>query len=316
MNTRHLVEPEALELIERSARPSLSVDTLAGVRKFADALFTNDTQSDVEDVIVRLLDIPGPAGAPRIPLIIYAPREQARPLAALLHLHGGGFVAGSAEAEASWSMWLTHELQCVVVAPNYRLAPETPHPGPVEDCYAALAWLRANAHSLNVDTERVGVCGGSAGGGLAAAVALLARDRRKLRLRFQCLLYPMLDDRTGTASDANPFAGEFVWTAADDAFGWSALLGHAPGGTHVSPYAAPARAVDLTDLPPAYIWVGALDLFVDECIEYARRLQRAGVPTELHVYPGVTHGNILCETAPSTRWCRAEILRVLRVALQ
>jgi len=202
-----------------------------------------------------------------------------------------------------------------VVAPNYRLAPETPHPGPIEDCYAALAWLHQNAVSMDVDINRIGVFGGSAGGGLAAALALLARDCGEYPLSFQCLLYPMLDDRTGTTKATNPYAGEFVFTAADNAFCWRALLGHAPGGAEESAYAAPARAASLTGLPPAYIWVGALDLFVDECLEYGRRLLRSGVPTELHVYPGVTHGNILCEAAPSTRYCRAETLRALRNAL-
>lgn len=316
MRTRHLVEPEAWGLIEQLARPPLSRERLAEVRKFSETLLSEDLPDSGGDVVVRHIAIPGPSGAPDVPLTLYVPRQQQpRRIAALLHVHGGGFIAGSSEAESAWSIWLARELQCAVAAPNYRLAPETIHPGPVEDCYAALDWLHANAASLNVDPKCIGVFGGSAGGGLAAAVALLARDRQRLPLCFQCLLYPMLDDRTGSTRDASAFAGEFVWNGADNVFGWESLLGHAAGVAEVSQYAAPARAVDLSGLPPAYIWVGALDLFVDECIEYGRRLLRAEVPTELHVYPGVTHGNILCETAPSTKWCRAETLRALRAAM-
>jgi acetyl esterase/lipase len=315
MSTRHLIEPEALEFITRLAGPPLSLERLPEVRKYADGLLQNAAADQHFDVEVRETAIPGPSGAPDIPVVIYVPGSRTRPSAALLHLHGGGFVAGSARAEASWSMWLAHELGVAVVAPNYRLAPETPHPGPIEDCYATLGWLCRNAASLDVDVGRIAVFGGSAGGGLAAALALLARDRREYALQYQCLLYPMLDDRTGVTTERNAYAGEFVITAADNAFCWQALLGHPPGVADESAYAAPARAADLHGLPPAYIWVGALDLFVDECIEYGRRLVRSGVPTELHVYPGVTHGNILCEGAPSTQYCRAEVLKRLRAAL-
>jgi acetyl esterase/lipase len=222
---------------------------------------------------------------------------------------------GDAEGESPWFEWLATELNCVVVAPDYRLAPETPHPGPVTDCYAGLKWLYDQSESLGVDRKRIGVYGGSAGGGLAAAVALLARDRNEVPLCFQCLLYPMLDDRTTVRADPNPFAGEYAWTPKDNYFGWASLLGHEPGRLDVSPYASPARASDLAGLPPTFIWVGALDLFVDESIEYARRLVRAGVPTELRVYPGVTHGNAAVPDAPSTKLSRLDTIRVLKKAL-
>jgi triacylglycerol lipase len=156
----------------------------------------------------------------------------------------------------------------------------------VEDAYAALNYVSAHATELNIDPARIGIKGESAGGGLAAALALLARDRGGVQPAFQHLIYPMIDDRTTT----HPYAGEFIWTPELNQFGWAALLGHAPGAPDTSPYAAAARAENLAGLPPAYIATGALDLFVEENLEYARRLLRAGVAVELHLYPGAYHG--------------------------
>ena len=185
---------------------------------------------------------------------------------------------------------LVHKLDCVVVSVEYRLAPENPFPAQINDGYAALSWLFGNVAELGVDPTCVGVMGDSAGGGLAAAMALLARDKGEYKLAFQCLVYPMLDDRTCTTADPHPYAGEFGWNKNSNRFGWSALLGHEPGKDGVSPYAAPARAEDLSGLPPTFIITAALDLFVEENFEYARRLMRAGVPTDFHSYPGAIHG--------------------------
>ena len=209
---------------------------------------------------------------------------------------------------------LAEELGCVIVSVDYRLAPETPHPGPVEDCYAGLAWTFAHAGELGIDPARVGVAGESAGGGLAASLALLARDRGEHRLAFQHLTYPMLDDRT-CITDVHPHTGAFIWTPHNNRFGWSALLGHDPGGQAVSPYAAAARAEDLSGLPPTFIATGALDLFLDEDIDYARRLIRAGVPTELHVYPGAFHGFDIHPTAAVAVAARADRVAALRRVL-
>jgi triacylglycerol lipase len=169
------------------------------------------------------------------------------------------------------------------------LAPEHVFPAAIEDCYAGLRWTVENAATLGIDTGRLGVMGESAGGGLAAALALLARDRGEYKLAFQHLTYPMIDDRT-CLGEQHPHTGEFIWTSHSNRFGWQALLGQEPGGADVSPYAAASRADDLTGLPPAYIMSGALDLFVEEDLEYARRLIHAGVSTELHVFPGGFHG--------------------------
>jgi acetyl esterase/lipase len=162
-----------------------------------------------------------------------------------------------------------------------------------EDCYAALKWVYTHARDLGVDAARIAIGGESAGGGLTASLALLTRDRGEVPLVFQLLIYPMLDDRTGTLADPHPYTGEYIWTADSNRFGWKALLGQEPGGPDVSPYAAAARAQHLEGLPPAFIGVGTLDLFLEEDLEYARRLIRAGVPTELHVYPGAYHGFLL-----------------------
>jgi acetyl esterase/lipase len=177
----------------------------------------------------------------------------------------------------------------VVASVEYRLAPEHPFPAPVEDCYAALKWLVAQSTKLGVNTARIAIGGASAGGGLAAGLAVLARDRAEVEVAFQLLIYPMIDDRTITPASAT-VPDTFVWTRENNLMGWRAYLGREPGGTDVSPYAAAARTTDLRGLPPAYIPVGDLDLFLDENMTYAQRLLAAGVPTELHVYPGAFHG--------------------------
>ncbi|MGJ3629114.1 alpha/beta hydrolase fold domain-containing protein [Sphingomonas sp. MMS24-JH45] len=227
----------------------------------------------------------------------------------IYHIHGGGYVAGAASQlgggapSAGRGARLRHRL-------GHRLAPETPHPGPLEDCYAGLAWTFAHADRLGIDRDRIGVMGESAGGGLAAALALLARDH--IRLAFQHLTYPMLDDRTCTR-DPHPHAGEFIWRPESNRFGWTALLGQEPGGADVSPYAgAGARATDLAGLPQTYIATAALDLFVEEDIDYARRLIAAGVPCELHVYPGAFHGFDIFPAAEVARRAGTDRIAALR----
>jgi acetyl esterase/lipase len=189
--------------------------------------------------------------------------------------------------DALFESWCP-KLEILGVSVNYRLAPETPYPGPLDDCYRGLKWVHENADELGIDPERLGVYGVSAGGGLAAALAMLARDRREIPLAFQLLESPMLDDRQLTPS--SNLDGLPIWSRAASGFGWKSYLGSAYGREDVSPYAAPARSSDLSGLPPTYISVGTADGFRDEDIEYATRLNQAGVPTELHVYPGAPHG--------------------------
>lgn len=235
--------------------------------------------------------IPGASNSPDVRVLIYTPagaRTTLRP--AYLHMHGGGYVLGIPEINDGSNRFFSAELDCVVISVDYRLAPETQFPGSLEDCYAALAWLHIHAPSLGVDRNRIAIGGESAGGGHAAALAILARQRGEYSICLQLLDAPMIDDRTGSISDPHPYCGEFVWPAANNRFAWHALLGVEPGSDAVPVGAAPARVADLSGLPPTFIAVGALDLFLEENLEYARRLIRAGVPTELHVIPGAYHG--------------------------
>lgn len=292
-----LVDREILPLLDAWPTVSLTPELLAQLRAGASRLPLPLLSEAAKTVRQTRHVAPGPDGAPDISVLVYHPAEVTGPLPCLFHIHGGGYVMGSAEEVEPRHRERVADLGCVLVSVNYRLAPETRHPGPVEDCYAGLAWTFANAAALGIDRSCIGVTGESAGGGLAAALALLARDRGEYSLAFQHLVYPMLDDRTCAHEEPHPYTGDYIWTPHNNAFGWSALLGCEPGSADVSPYAAAARATDLAGLPPTFITTGALDLFVDEDIDYARRLNRAGVPVELHVYPGGVHGYDLHPTA-------------------
>jgi acetyl esterase/lipase len=208
---------------------------------------------------------------------------------AVLYLHGGGFIVPLLPAYDGMMRAYVKATGVPMLLVDYRVAPEHPHPTPVEDCYVALRWLADNAAELGVDDGRVAVMGESAGGGLAAAVALMARDRGGPALAQQLLIYAMLDDRTIVPDPLLP-PEYLVFNYDDNLTGWGALLGSDRAGAKVSPYAAPARATDLSGLPDAYIDVGVLDILRDENIDFARRLMAAGVSTELHVLPGLPHG--------------------------
>ena len=232
---------------------------------------------------------PGPEGGPEVALLICRPADVSAPTPALYWIHGGGMVLGTYRDNLDRVLDLAGPVGAAVVSVEYRRAPEAPHPGPVEDCYAGLVWLAEHADELGVDRNRIVVAGGSAGGGLAAAVALLSRDRRGPALAGQLLGCPMIDDRNDTPS-AHQMAGLPMWNRSANEVGWTALLGERRGTAEVSPYAAPARADDLSGLPPAYIDVGSTDTFRDEDVDYANRIWRAGGVAELHVWPGGYHG--------------------------
>jgi acetyl esterase/lipase len=233
--------------------------------------------------------VPGPEGAPEVSLLICLPTGAATPVPAIYSIHGGGMIMGDCRMGLLEMLEWAGELSAALISVEYRLAPETPHPGPVEDCYAGLAWTADHAGELGIDPDRIVVAGGSAGGGLAAAVALLARDRGGPALLAQLLMCPMLDDRNDTPS-AWQMAGLGIWDRASNEAGWTALLGAARGGPDVSPYAAPARATDVSGLPPAFIDVGSAETFRDEAVLYASRIWQAGGVAELHVWPGGFHG--------------------------
>lgn len=214
-------------------------------------------------------------------------KKGSSPGAAVLYLHGGGMILGSIDQfEATLARYVSAS-GVPMLAVEYRLAPEHPYPAAVEDCFAGLRWLADNAGRFDIDPARIAVMGDSGGGGLAAAVAIVARDRGGPSVSRQILLCPMLDDRTVTPDpQIAPFA---LWTYDDNRTGWSALLGDSAGGPDVPASAAPARVTDAAGLPPAYIEIGQLDIFRDEALEFARLLSRAGVDVEFHLHPGVPH---------------------------
>ena len=286
MTSRHLVDPELEPLLEM---PSLDLtpETLPEIR--ANPMFTGQ-------------DVPPPPfpvreafaavrNGPDVRLLVLDPPSQAKDRGAVLHIHGGGMVVGTADRAVADKPRLALEHDCLVVSVDYRLAPETPFPGPQEDNYGALLWLAGHAAELGVDPDRIVVMGESAGGGHAAALALMTRDRGGPPLAGQALIYPMLDWRTGGPDDPykNRHTGEFIWTREKNRFGWEALRGRYNPIDERAAWFSPALALDLSGLPPTYISTGALDLFLDEDLDYARRLVDCGVPTELHVYPGAIH---------------------------
>jgi acetyl esterase/lipase len=235
--------------------------------------------------------IPGPAGAPNVRVLLRRPERVQAHAAAILYIHGGGFIAGNPDMFVGAVTPLADAAEAMIVAVDYRLAPGTSFPGPLEDCYATLEWLFQNADELGVDPDRIAVFGDSAGGGLAAALALLARDRGQYRLAAQILAYPMLDARTGTgdAPVDNATTGEFIWTREANHFGWQAMRVAGAIDDDRIAYFSPSLARDLSGLPPTFIGVGAVDLFLEEDVAYALRLSRADVPVEAHVYEGAFH---------------------------
>jgi acetyl esterase/lipase len=273
----------------------LSVDALPAMRAARSEMFaalelsgaverTDHVVSDDPEVVVR----------------VHRPKGIDDALPCVYSIHGGGYVLGSFDMDdAKFDRQCVH-FPCVGVSVEYRLAPETAYPGPLDDCYAGLHWTYEHAADLGIVPDRIGISGVSAGGGLAAALALLARDRGEVPLAFQLLECPMIDDRQATSSSR--LDGLPIWSREANEFGWRSYLGERYGGD-VPAYAAAARATDLTGLPPALVIVGGADGFRDEDIEYALRLNQAGVPTELHVLPGAPHGvQMFADSVLARRW--------------
>ncbi len=260
------------------------------------------------DIAVAEIRVPGAKGAPDVPLyVINAKPGTRRP--GILHMHGGGFIVGAASFDVPMLQHMAADLDAVIVTVDYRLAPETRYAGSIEDNYCGLAWMYAHPEELGLDRARIAVAGESAGGGHAALLAIAARDRGEIPVAFQLLVYPMLDDRTGSSRAVAPPVGSLLWTPARNRLGWSAFLGQEAGTDGVPVAAVPARTADLAGLPPAWIGVGSIDLFVQEDIDYGRRLIEAGVATELLVVSGAFHGFDLLapEASPSARFRRSRI---------
>lgn len=277
------------EILRR--RPSsMTPEMIQGDRERVRAASLTDEQLCREGAFtVARRRVPGPAGAPEIELLICRPARTAGPHGVVMHIHGGGMVAGSHHSvEIIGDLERAEALGLAVVAVDYRLAPEHPHPAPVEDCYAALVWTAEHASSLGMREDRIILSGPSAGGGLAAGVALLARDRGGPAVLGQMLLCPMVDDRCESVS-ARQFEGRGIWDRTSNITGWTALLGDRRSTAEVSCYAAPIRATDLSGLAPAFIDVGSAEALRDEAVSYANRIWQAGGQAELHVWSGAFH---------------------------
>lgn len=290
MNTWNLVDPELRPALADNRPLSLTQDALIALRQqrqqaaLANVQHFCDTGLTVDEHLIA-----SPAH-PAVRVCVIAPKAAGQNRMGILHIHGGGHLFGSPEQSLSLTAATALQHDCVIVSVDYRLAPETAFPGSLEDCYTTLVWMTEQADVLGVDPEHIGLMGDSAGAGLAASLALLARDRNGPHIAFQNLMFPMLDDRTVTEKNPNPVTGEFVWTREYNHVGWASLLGCEPGSEGVSPYAAPGRATDLTHLPPTWLGVGTLDLFLDENLRFAQGLIRAGVSVEMNVWPGAYHG--------------------------
>ena len=281
--SKYRFDPEFGELIPQlpTVNDFSSVETIQQMRSQSAALFAQPTPRD--DVLREDRLVPGPEGAPQVALRIY--RSKGSPAAlqpCVYEIHGGGFMTGSIEMMDGWCEKVAAELGVVVVSVEYRLAPEHPFPAGIEDCYAGLVFTVDNAESLGIDRSRIAIAGQSAGGGLAAGTALLARDRGGPELCFQLLEIPELDDRLETPS-MQAFTDTPLWNRPNAVWSWKHYLGpeHAPGDP-VSPYAAPARAEDLRGLPTTYISTMQYDPLRDEGLRYGMRLMEAGVTVEMH----------------------------------
>jgi len=305
------LDPELVPILEatKGQIPPLSAETLPAIRLAVQQLVETGYGLGAPDltaggkVRVEELQVPGPEGAPEVTLVVLRPAEGNGPWPLLYNAHGGGMMCGVARLELPNYVQFVAEGLAVVAAVEYRLAPEHPDPAPIEDCYAGIVWAAHNPGELSIDPEQIIVIGESAGGGLAAGLALLARDRGFPAVTHQVLICPMLDDRAVTPSSQMLGVGDGTWNRDDNFFGWTALLGDRRGGPDVSIYAAPARAEDLTGLPRTYIDVGGSETFRDEAIIYAQRLSQAGVSVDFHLWAGGYHGYEL--SAPHAAISRA-----------
>nr|WP_077104574.1 alpha/beta hydrolase [Mycobacterium terramassiliense] len=294
--------------------PEMREIDLPTQRRRTAEMFAQLPSADTTGVTVEDRMVPGAVGDPEVAIRIYRPVGECFP-AAIYDVHGGGFVVGDLEMNHRANVVLARELKVVVVSVDYRLAPENPYPKPLEDVYAGLVWAATHSDELGVDARRIVIHGASAGGGLCAGLALLARDRGGPEIAFQFLNVPELDDRLMTQSMI-AFTETPLWNRPLAVNSWDHYLGAGrAGGQDVPIYAAPARATDLTGLPPAYISVMEFDPLRDEGIAYAQALLAAGVSVELHLFPGTFHGSGLVEYAAISQREKAESLVVLSRAL-
>jgi acetyl esterase/lipase len=315
MSRRDLIDPESRvpldALLEALPGGFNAIADIAARRATVEQMLAMMEVPPNPNVTTEGRTVPGPEGHPDISVRIYRPANATGPLPGVYYIHGGGMVLGDVAGEDPSASKICDEVGAVVVSVEYRLAPENPHPAPAEDCYAGLVWTAANAVELGIDLQRLAIYGGSAGGGLTLATALMARDRGGPALRFLMPIYPMIDDTNSTAS-SHEITDIGICDRAGNIEAWAWYL----GGKPADQYAAPTRAEDLAGLPPAFIDVGTVDLFRDEDIAFAQRLLQAGVPCELHVNPGSYHASeTFAPEAPLSRRIWAARIDALRRAL-
>lgn len=309
------VDPELQEVLPLLAGAGGDLDDVAGARRWLRAM-VDAARSEIpgaDRVEVVGVHVPGSGTDPEVPVRVFVPRGVPGPLPAILWIHGGGFVMGDIDLDVAQATQFAGDLGAVVVTPEYRLAPEHPFPAGLDDCMAALRWLAAGGGGgtdLDVEPDRIAVGGMSAGGGLAAGLALRARDQGGPALCFQLLGIPELDDRLDTSS-MREFTDTPMWNRQKAEISWRSYLGAWPC-PEVSPYAAPGRATELAGLPPAFVSTCELDPLRDEGILYALAMVQAGVPVELHHYPGTFHGSAMVTDASVSIRAARDVLDAMR----
>lgn len=287
--SRHLIDPEIISAVDLIPTTDLTQSLLMESRRNQTQMMPQIDVTQRFPVTFEERVVPSYFGGPEVRIEIIKPRQLKYEKMPLYYsIHGGGMVLGSPAGDRPANALLAakHGFCCVSV--SYRLAPEHVQPSQLQDCYSGLKWCIDHAEELEIDIQKVAIGGSSAGAGLAAGLALFIRDQKEFEIHHLRLLRPMLDDRTSITPE-HPYAGEFVWTKQSNYFGWKSVLGHEPGQEAVSEYYVPARAKSLAGLPPTYMNIGTIDLFIDETLLFAKQLIFDGVPVELEVYPGYHH---------------------------
>ena len=308
INLQHHLDADHLAVLEMLPGDLLDLSDLPAARARFDELIAHMPAPEIPDSVEVADHHIEAADGHQMLVRVYRPKQRRDRSPGLYWIHGGGMILGYVGMDDAGCAAIASNLNVVVASVDYRLAPEFPYPTPLEDCYCGLTWFFDQADGFGLDTARIAVGGASAGGGLAAGLALLARDRKQVSPCFQLLTFPMIDDRNETPS-SSMIDDNRLWNRAANIVGWSAYLDGNNGANDVSYYAAPARATDLGGLPPAIITVGSLDIFLDEDIAYAQAMLGAEVPCELHVYPGAFHGSssFVPHSDISQRWHRDEM---------
>ncbi len=315
MSVRHEIDPESVDslaaFLEFVPGGFGAIPDLEERRAALQAVMAAEPLPENPNVQIENQIIGGPVDNPELRVRIYRPVDSSSDHPAIVMIHGGGMIMGTVEGEDYTATMLCESIGAVVISIDYRLAPENPHPAPIDDCDAAWTWVTSHAQELGIDPTRIALYGESAGGGLALGTALMVRDRGGVTPTLVSAIYPMIDDSNSTPS-SHEVIDVGVWDRATNIEAWNWYL----GGSDVDYYAAPARATDLSGLPPTFMDVGTVDLFRDETIHFALRLLAAGVPCELHVYPGAYHGSeFFAADAALSQRIVAERLAALRRAL-